>query len=71
MKKNMGTTDKGIRILVAIGIALLYYFNIIEGTLAYVLMALAIVFLLTSFINFCPLYTLIGANTCKNKNVPK
>ncbi len=67
MKKNMGSLDKGIRIILAIGIALLYYFNVIEGTLAYVLMALAIIFLLTSFISFCPLYTLFGANTCKVK----
>jgi len=65
MKKNMGNTDKGIRIVIAIGIALLYYFNVIEGTLAYVLMALAIIFLLTSFVSFCPLYTLFGASTSK------
>jgi hypothetical protein len=65
MKKNMGNTDKGIRIVIAIGIALLYYFNVIEGTLAYVLMALAIIFLLTSFVSFCPLYTLFGVSTCK------
>ena len=67
MKKNMGTADKGVRILIAVGIALLYYFNVIEGTLAYILMALAIIFLLTSFISFCPLYTLFGINTCKTK----
>lgn len=68
MKKNMGSLDKGIRIVIAIAIALLYYFNVIEGTLAYVLMALAIVFLLTSFISFCPLYLPFGWNTtCKRK----
>ncbi|MDB0040923.1 DUF2892 domain-containing protein [Algibacter sp.] len=67
MKKNMGTLDKGIRFVIAIAIALLYYFNIITGTLAYILMAVAIIFLLTSFINFCPLYTLFGINTCKVK----
>lgn len=67
MKKNMGNTDKGIRILLAIGVTLLYFFNIIEGTLAYVLMALAIVFVLTSFISFCPLYAPFGISTCKTK----
>ncbi|WP_105474371.1 YgaP family membrane protein [Jejuia pallidilutea] len=67
MKKNMGTLDKSIRIIIAIAIALLYYFNVISGTLAYVLMAVAIIFLLTSFISFCPLYTLLGINTCKLK----
>lgn len=63
----MGSTDKGIRVSIAIIIALLYFFNVIEGALAYVLMAFAIIFLVTSFINFCPLYTLIGVNTCKVK----
>ena len=67
MKKNMGNTDKGIRVLLAIGISLLYFFNIIEGTLAYVLMALAVVFVLTSFISFCPLYAPFGISTCKTK----
>lgn len=63
----MGSADKGIRIVIALAIAALYYFNVIEGTLAYVLMALALVFLLTSFISFCPLYLPFGLNTCKKK----
>lgn len=67
MKKNMGTADKSIRVALAIAVAALYYFDVIEGTLAYVLMAFAVVFLLTSFISFCPLYTLIGVDTCKRK----
>jgi len=67
MKKNMGNTDKAIRIILAIGIALLYYFDVIQGTLAYVLMAFAIIFLITSFISFCPLYKPLGINTCKTK----
>ena len=67
MKKNMGKTDKGIRVIIAVIIALLYYFNIIEGAIAYVLMALAMVFLITSIINFCPLYVPFGISTCKTK----
>jgi hypothetical protein len=67
MKKNMGSTDKGIRIVIALVIAALYYFNVIEGTLAYVLMAFALIFLLTSFISFCPLYLPFGINTGKKK----
>lgn len=63
----MGTTDKGIRVTIAIVIALLYFFNIVEGILAYILMALAIIFLLTSFISFCPLYAPFGISTCKTK----
>ena len=63
----MGSTDKGIRIVMALVIAALYYFKVVEGTLAYVLMAFALVFLLTSFISFCPLYLPFGLNTCKKK----
>ena len=64
----MGSIDKGLRITVAIVIALLYYFNVIEGTLAYILMAVAIVFLLVSLIGFCPIYPILGINTCKKKD---
>ncbi|PKQ46060.1 YgaP family membrane protein [Confluentibacter flavum] len=67
MKKNMGDLDRGIRILIAIAIAVLYFTNTIEGTLAYILMAFAVVFVLTSFISFCPLYLALGMNTCKVK----
>lgn len=67
MKKNMGGADRMIRFIIAIGVAALYYFNVIEGTLAYVLMALAAIFVLTSFVSFCPIYTLIGLNTSKEK----
>lgn len=67
MKKNMGGADRMIRFIIAIAVAALYYFNVIEGTLAYVLMAFAAIFVLTSFVSFCPLYTLIGLNTSKEK----
>ncbi len=63
----MGTTDKAIRILIAVVIGVLYFTNTISGTLAIVLGILAVVFLLTSFINFCPLYLPFGINTSKKK----
>jgi Protein of unknown function (DUF2892). len=66
-EKNVGNADKSIRVLIAVIIAALYYFNVISGTLAYVLMAAAIILLITSLINFCPLYKLLGINTCKIK----
>jgi len=65
MKKNMGSADKLIRILIAVAIGVLYYLGKIEGTLAIVLMAFAIIFLLTSLVSFCPLYTIFKMNTCK------
>jgi len=67
MKTNMGSTDKVIRILIALVIGFLYYTKIIEGTVALVLGALAIIFLLTSFIGFCPLYLPFGISTHRKK----
>lgn len=68
MKKNMGGMDRTIRVIIALAVGALYYFNVITGTVAYILLALAVVFVLTSFISFCPLYTLLGINTCKVKD---
>jgi hypothetical protein len=67
MKKNMGTTDKAIRILIAVLIAGLYFGNVITGTVGIVLLVLAVVFLLTSLVGFCPIYALLGMNTCPAK----
>lgn len=67
MKKNMGTIDKVIRILAAVTIAILYFTNIVSGTLGIVLLAFAAIFVLTSLIGFCPLYLPIGLNTGKKK----
>ena len=67
MKKNMNNTDKFVRVILAAGIAVLYYYDIISGTLAYIFMAVAIILLITSLLNFCPLYRLLGMSTCKVK----
>ena len=67
MKKNMGGADRMIRFVLAAVIGVLYWQGIIEGTLAYVLMAVGIIFVLTSFISFCPLYRIVNLNTCKVK----
>jgi hypothetical protein len=67
MKKNIGETDKVIRLVLAALIAVLYFTNIIQGALAIVLGIVAVVLTLTSLVNFCPLYTLLGKSTCKIK----
>lgn len=67
MKKNMGNTDRIIRILIAFIAAYLYFSGIIAGTVGIILLVVAIVFLLTSLVSFCPLYTLFGLNTCPAK----
>jgi uncharacterized membrane protein YGL010W len=65
MKKNMGTIDKTIRIVIAVAIAILFFTNVITGIMGIVLIALAVIFLITSFISFCPLYLPFGINTGK------
>lgn len=65
MKKNMGSADRIIRILVAFVFVGLYFGGIVEGTLGIVLIVLAAVFVLTSFVSFCPLYAPFGISTCK------
>lgn len=67
MKKNMGTTDRLLRIVLAIVVAILYFTNTISGTLAVVLGTFAVIFILTSLISFCPLYAPFGINTCSHK----
>lgn len=61
----MGFADKVIRFILAIIVGVLYYTNVINGTLAIVLGAVAVVFILTSFISFCPLYLPFGISTRK------
>ena len=69
MKKNMGSVDKVIRFSVA-GVILFMYFNqMISGVAAIILMVLAAIFILTSFVSFCPLYFPFGISTIeKRKN---
>jgi hypothetical protein len=67
MKANMGSTDKMVRIIIAIVIAILFFTNVISGTLGIILLILAGVFVLTSLISFCPLYPIVGMNTKKKE----
>lgn len=68
MKKNMGIADRTIRTAVAVVLIALYATGVIEGTIGIILIVLAAVFLLTSFISFCPLYLPLGLNTLRKKN---
>jgi hypothetical protein len=67
MKKNMGSADKIIRLLLAAVFILLVIFEVVSGTLVYILLALAAIFILTSLINWCPLYVPFGISTCRKK----
>jgi uncharacterized membrane protein YcaP (DUF421 family) len=65
MKKNMGAADRIIRVIIAAIVATLYFTDTITGTLGIVLLVLAGIFVLTSFISFCPLYAPFGISTCR------
>jgi hypothetical protein len=68
MNKNMGNLDKTLRILLAVVFAVLYFTNTVTGTIGLLLVVLAGVFVVTSLVSFCPLYTIFGINTCSVKS---
>lgn len=67
MKINMGGADRIIRVLIAIAIAVLYFTQVVTGTLGIILLIVGGVFLLTSVVGFCPLYAPFGIRTCPKK----
>ena len=67
MKKNMGIFDRVLRIILAIVVAILIYMEILTGTAAIVIGIIAGIFLITSIIGICGLYSVVGVNTCKVK----
>lgn len=67
MKRNMGSVDRLIRLVAAGVIAILYFTGVVSGTVAAVAGILALIFILTSAIGFCPLYVPLGISTCKKK----
>lgn len=67
MKKNMGNTDRIIRLLLAAVFAYLFFGGVVTGIRGQVLVILGSVFFLTSLFAFCPLYVPFGINTCPSK----
>ncbi len=67
MKKNMGGADRMIRLIIAAVLVYLYYNGTVSGTMGIVALVVAGVFVLTSLVSFCPLYPLLGINTCSVK----
>lgn len=68
MTQNMGKADRTIRILAALAVGALYWGGYLSGTVAIVLGVLAVVFVLTSFIGWCPLYLPLGLSTLGKKS---
>lgn len=66
MKKNVGSADRIIRIVLAVLFAVLYFTGTVTGTIGLVLVVLGGIFLLTALIGWCPLYTSFGISTCRN-----
>ena len=67
MLKNMGSEDRIVRLIIAAIIITLYFTNIIGGTIGIVLLIIAVIFAITSFISFCPLYWPFGLKTRKSE----
>jgi len=65
MKKNMSTTDKIVRLTAAAVMLILYFTNVVSGTLGLVALGVSVIFVITSVVSFCPLYTVFGISTCK------
>ncbi|RFS16528.1 DUF2892 domain-containing protein [Emticicia sp. C21] len=65
--KNLGKIDRMIRIIVALAVVSLYYTDILPGLWGISAAALASIFLITSLVSFCPLYSVIGVNTHNKK----
>jgi hypothetical protein len=63
MKKNVGTIDKVIRILVAVVVVILYFTHVISGVLAIILLALSAILVVTSLLSFCPIWLALGLST--------
>jgi uncharacterized protein (DUF58 family) len=65
MKNNVGSIDKGFRILLAVIMGILIITSQIDGVLAIILGIVAVALLLTSLFSFCPLYAVLKLSTSK------
>ncbi len=67
MQPNMGNLDRVVRVIAAAIAIVLYFMNIISGTVALALLVIAAIFILTSIVSFCPLYLPFGVSTTDKK----
>jgi hypothetical protein len=67
MKKNVGSIDQIVRYLLAALFIILFLFNVVSGFFGYILLALAVVFIVTALLNFCPIWWMINVRTNKSK----
>ncbi len=67
MKKNMGSADRIIRVILAGLVLVLYFANVISGTVAIILLVFAAIFIITSLVSFCPIYLPFGLSSLRKK----
>jgi hypothetical protein len=67
MKKNIGTGDRFLRVMIGVIALILGLSGMLEGTFKWGALGVGAVMVLTASMQFCPLYTIIGVNTCKVK----
>jgi hypothetical protein len=67
MRKNMSSADRMIRLIISAILIGLYFTNVVTGTVGIILLVLSGVFILTSFLSYCPLYSIVGISTCPVK----
>lgn len=67
MKRNMGAIDKLVRLVVALLIFIAYYMDMVSGTIGVIALVVAGIFILTSLVSVCPLYSIFGMTTCPPK----
>jgi hypothetical protein len=67
MKRNMGNTDRIIRLLFSFVLAIIWFQNVTGGPLGVLLVLFSGIFFITSIVGVCPFYTLFGLSTYPNK----
>jgi hypothetical protein len=67
MKKNVGNIDRGVRIALAVVLSVLFFTGTVSGIAGQIMLVAGGVLLATALVSFCPLYALVGLNTCPAK----
>ncbi len=69
MKKNVGTVDRAIRLILGLVLLVLawYYWAGLGAVWGTILVIIGLISLITSFISSCPLYSILGINSCKSE----
>lgn len=67
MKKNVGNTDRFVRVMFGIILLILFMSGAIENNLKWIVLGVSMILIITAFATFCPLYALLGKNTCEVK----